>query len=99
MTPRLKDVHSIPPSESPAAVPGTVGAPQEQPPRRSIAGLLVRKESWRLSLAGKLLVLIAFVGLAFGLQRTIYPFLAITNRVPANYMVVEGWLQASSLKQ
>ena len=68
-------------------------------PRRALGGLLVRKDSWRLSLAGKFLVLVLLFGSAVVVQRSVYPFLAVTHRVPGEYVVVEGWLQASSLRQ
>jgi uncharacterized SAM-binding protein YcdF (DUF218 family) len=55
-------------------------------------GILTRKTRWRLSWRGWLIIA-AIVGVVTGLVVLgIYPFLAITNRVNADFLVVEGWV-------
>jgi uncharacterized SAM-binding protein YcdF (DUF218 family) len=66
--------------------------------RRAWACLLVRKECWRLSLRGKLLLLMALTSLLFIAHWYVYPWLAVTDRQPAEYLVVDGWVHASGLK-
>lgn len=68
-------------------------------PRRALAGLLIRRESWRLSVRGKILVLMLLVGMLWAGQYLIYPWLAVTNRVPGEYMVVEGWIHNNGFVQ
>jgi hypothetical protein len=54
-------------------------------------GIFTRRERWGFSWRGRvvmaLLILLAGWGLALG----IHPFLAVTHRVPAKILVVEGW--------
>lgn len=67
-------------------------------PNRRLKGLLVRKECWRLSLVGKVLVLLVVLSLGYFVMRTIHPFLAITQRASGEYLVVEGWVPADGLQ-
>ncbi|MFN0126421.1 MAG: ElyC/SanA/YdcF family protein [Verrucomicrobiales bacterium] len=55
-------------------------------------GLINRRERWGLSARGWLVGLITVVAGGWGLVVTVYPFLAVTERVPAEYLVVEGWI-------
>lgn len=57
-------------------------------------GILSRRERWGLSWRGSVLVVmvISLAGLIFLLR--VQPFLAVTHRVPANILVVEGWVHA-----
>jgi uncharacterized SAM-binding protein YcdF (DUF218 family) len=75
----------------------------EQPPRagarRALAGLLVRKERWGLSLRGKLLLCAVLVLLSAVVIRAMYPFLAVSERVSGNVLVVEGWIPTYSLPE
>ncbi len=51
-----------------------------------------RKERWGLSWKGWLLVIsLGLVSSGVSLLR-VYPFLAVTDRVPADALVVEGWV-------
>ncbi len=75
--------------------PNSLGAA----PKRSLGGLLVRKECWRISLRGRLLILAVAVCLAVVVQRRIHPFLAITDCLPGEYLAVEGWIQADGLRE
>jgi hypothetical protein len=67
--------------------------------RRTLAGLLVRKECWQLSVRGKILALLILVGALFAVQNSIYPWLAVTHRVSGQYLVVEGWIYNSGFKE
>ena len=63
-----------------------------------ICGLVTRKERWGLSWSGRLTVLVAIL-LAFCLCFFyIYPFLAITHRVNASVLVVEGWIHEYAIR-
>jgi uncharacterized SAM-binding protein YcdF (DUF218 family) len=61
-------------------------------------GVLVRKERWGLSWRGWLIVLtgivVTFCLFLFG----VYPFLAVTHRVNADVLVVEGWVQEYAIR-
>lgn len=67
--------------------------------RRALAGILIRKESWRLSVRGQILVLIAVAGTLFAGPYFIYPWLAVTHRVSSEYLVVEGWIHNNGFVQ
>ena len=67
--------------------------------RHALAGILIRKESWRLSVRGKILVLMALVGVLFAIHYFIYPWLAVTHRVSGEYLVVEGWIHNNGFVQ
>jgi uncharacterized SAM-binding protein YcdF (DUF218 family) len=68
-------------------------------PRRVLAGLIQRKESWCLSLRAKFLVLVILVCGLVIVQRTIYSWLAITQPVSGEYLVVEGWLHGEGFDE
>ena len=57
---------------------------------RALGGLLVRKESWRLSGLGRLILAIATAGLATLIFFEIYPFLAITDEGEYRYSCCGG---------
>jgi uncharacterized SAM-binding protein YcdF (DUF218 family) len=61
-------------------------------------GMLVRKERWSLSWRGKILVLVLSAGLAVCAFLSLYPFLAMTQRVNANILVVEGWIHKYAIR-
>ncbi len=67
--------------------------------RMALGSILIRKECWTLSLRGKLLVWSACVGLALTSMRFAYPFLAVTNRMHGEVLVVEGWIPGYALEQ
>ncbi len=54
-------------------------------------GVLVRKERWGLSWRGRAALALAVLLAGWGLALNIHPFLAVTHRVPARILVVEGW--------
>jgi uncharacterized SAM-binding protein YcdF (DUF218 family) len=55
-------------------------------------GILTRKERWGLSWRGRLIVIVVLMLTAGSLVLTIHPFLAVTQRVDADVLVVEGWV-------
>ena len=57
-----------------------------------LGGLLVRRERWTLSLTAKLLILGIMIALAVGGARHVYSFLAPTERVSGEVLIVEGWV-------
>jgi hypothetical protein len=66
---------------------------------KMLAGLLVRKQCWKLSFSGKLLALAMTCVLVFGVVRFIHPFLAVTDPVPADVLIIEGWIPADTMRQ
>jgi uncharacterized SAM-binding protein YcdF (DUF218 family) len=61
-------------------------------------GILVRKERWGLSWRGWLVIIsvtLFVTGEVFG---NVYPFLAVTHRVNAKVLVVEGWIHRYGLR-
>jgi uncharacterized SAM-binding protein YcdF (DUF218 family) len=63
-----------------------------------LGGLLVRKESWRLSGLGRLILAIATAALGTWVFFEVYPFLAITNAVGTDTLVVEGWVHEHAIR-
>ena len=60
--------------------------------RSALWGLADCRERWSLSLRGWLLLIVLLLGLGSGLFLRVYPFLAVTDRVPTDILVVEGWI-------
>ena len=61
-------------------------------------GILKRKERWGLSWRGWLLVTSAGLAAAYFTFLNIHPFLAVTNRVNTNVLVVEKWIQRYAIR-
>lgn len=59
---------------------------------RRWGGIVTRKERWGFSWYGWLLVACVLLLGAAGLVHTIFPFLAVTDRVESDVLVVEGWV-------
>ena len=55
-------------------------------------GLFERKPRWSLSWRGRLLALLLITGFDGAAFFSIHPFLAVTNRIDADVLVVEGWV-------
>ena len=55
-------------------------------------GLVQRRECWRLSLKGRAVILAILLGTGLLLFFKLPPFLAVTHRVDAKFLVVEGWV-------
>jgi uncharacterized SAM-binding protein YcdF (DUF218 family) len=67
-------------------------------PRRAMWGLFDRRERWSLSGRGRLIVISLFLLVSVLVLKSIYPFLAITHRVDANTLVVEGWINEYAIR-
>jgi len=65
--------------------------------RRACLGLFNRKERWSLSLRGWVTVSSVFVIVVVAFFLCIHPFLAVTERVPTDILVVEGWIPDSTI--
>ena len=70
---------------------------QPEPPR-ALWGLFNRKERWSLSWRGRLVVASALLLAGALIFKSVYPFLAITHRVNANILVVEGWIHEYAIR-
>ncbi len=66
--------------------------------RRALGGIFVRKECWVLSWSAKIFIAIFCLVMAFFIFQFMCPFLSITDRVPGQYLVVEGWIPPETLK-
>ena len=73
-------------------------APGSLQKRSAFGGLFVRENRWVLSLRAKLLLAIVVLALAAAFLLGIYPFLAITQRVNADVLVVEGWVHPYAIR-
>ena len=67
--------------------------------RRICAGLVARRECWSLTWRGRFLVLGLMAATLTFLVLEAEPFLAPTERVPADLLVIEGWTQPFTMKQ
>jgi hypothetical protein len=65
---------------------------------RALGGLLVRKYRWALAWWAKLLLVVTGFALAVGAVLGAYPFLAITQPVNADILVVEGWVHPYAIR-
>lgn len=68
------------------------------PPRRALYGLLDRRERWSLSWRGRFILVLALLLISVLVFRSVYPFLAITHRVDADVLVVEGWVHEYAIR-
>jgi uncharacterized SAM-binding protein YcdF (DUF218 family) len=64
----------------------------------AFGGLLVRRYRWVPSLKAKLLLLLALPTLSLLILFGVYPFLAVTQSVDANVLVVEGWVHPYAIQ-
>ena len=72
----------------------------EKPKKRTaLFGLVRRKEIWTFSARGWLAFLSAFLIFSAVFVLRIHPFLAVTDRVDAKYLVVEGWIPNYGLQE
>jgi uncharacterized SAM-binding protein YcdF (DUF218 family) len=61
-------------------------------------GLANRRERWGLSWKGWLVIALLIVGLATWSAYRVYPFLAVTDRVNTDALVVEGWIPRYAIR-
>src|ERR1043166_4038565 len=74
-------------------------SPLAELPRPSLFfGLFDRKERWSLSWRGRLLFASAFVLVVGFFLKNVYPFLATTQPVNADILVVEGWVHQYAIQ-
>ena len=67
-------------------------------PVRAMWGMFDRKERWSLSWRGRLIVAFGLLLVGVLVLKEVYPFLAITQRVNANILVVEGWIDEYAIR-
>ncbi|MFL6500245.1 MAG: ElyC/SanA/YdcF family protein [Candidatus Udaeobacter sp.] len=65
---------------------------------RRLFGLATRRERWALSWKGWLVIALVVIGMARLLIHAAYPFLAVTHRVNADTLVVEGWVHPYAIR-
>ena len=65
---------------------------------RKLWGFLVRKERWGLSWSGRLILVLLGFSTAVFLFLNIEPFLAETDRVDTDVLVVEGWIHEYAIR-
>ena len=73
--------------------------PAEKRKRRPFFGLVQRREKWTLSWRGRFVALAAVFLMAWGFVSWIHGFLAVTDPIDAQYLVVEGWVQNYALEE
>lgn len=61
--------------------------------------LLKRQEVWRLTAPGWVIAIALIASIMFLSITNLYPFLAVTSRVKADILVVEGWVTDYALQQ
>jgi uncharacterized SAM-binding protein YcdF (DUF218 family) len=61
-------------------------------------GLLVRRYRWGLSFKAKLLILLGLLVIGLITLFEVYPFLALTQPVDTNVLVVEGWVHPYAIQ-
>jgi uncharacterized SAM-binding protein YcdF (DUF218 family) len=67
-------------------------------PVRAMWGLFDRRERWSLSGRGRLIVTSALLLVSALVLEGVYPFLAIIQRVDANILVAEGWINEYAIQ-
>src|SRR5207247_1590633 len=67
-------------------------------PRRALWGLLSRKQRWSLSWRGGMILASALLLVGALCIKSVYPFLAMTHRVKADTLVVEGWIHEYAIR-
>jgi len=72
--------------------------PDETIARCRCWGLVKRKECWTFSLRGWLVLAVGVLSAGAWLVLVVQPFLAVTQRVPTDVMVVEGWISESAIR-
>ena len=72
--------------------------PHFDPTPQRFWGILTRRERWGLSTRGWFTVALVALAGVFGLGMAIYPFLALTHRVDADVLVVEGWISNNAIR-
>lgn len=79
-------------TERPASRPTTISNSPAITINSRLFGLASRKERWGPSCKGWLVIALFMVWIAGSFTYAAYPFLAVTHRVNAHTLVVEGWV-------
>jgi len=66
--------------------------------RRAFLGLLEQRNRWGFSGRGWVVIIFAIFSVSGVLGLTVYPFLAVTHRVDADVLVVEGWIHEFAIR-
>lgn len=66
--------------------------------QKKFCGIITRRERWGLSWRGWLVFILAGLLIAVFLLLNVQPFLAKTQRVNANVLVVEGWIHEYAIR-
>jgi uncharacterized SAM-binding protein YcdF (DUF218 family) len=82
-------------SGSPSDDLATMASP---PRKKKLCGLFTRKERWALSAKGWFFLLLLITSVAFLFLFRIQPFLAPTERVETEILVVEGWIHEYAIR-
>jgi hypothetical protein len=67
--------------------------------KRGFFGLFKRQEKWVFTLRGRLLISGALMVLGGVFILKVHPFFAVTDRVDAKYLVIEGWIPNYALEE
>src|SRR5436190_435757 len=78
--------------------PPTITNPPALTTNKWLLGLATRRERWGPSLQGWLVIAVLVIGTAVSLTCAAYPFLAVTHRVNADTLVVEGWVHQYAIR-
>jgi len=84
--------------ERPSSRVPTITNPPALTTNKRLFGLATRRERWGLSWKGWLVIGLLVIGMAVSLTYAAYPFLAVTHRVNADTLVVEGWVQQYAIR-
>jgi hypothetical protein len=71
----------------------------KEKPKSRFFGLQKRKEKWVLTWRGRLVALLATILLGCAFVAWVHGFLAVTQRVDSQYLVVEGWVPNYALEE
>jgi hypothetical protein len=74
-------------------------APSEKAKRRPLFGLVKRKEKWSLTWRGRFVALALVLVLGCSFIFWVHGFLAVTDRVDSQYLVIEGWVPNYALEE
>jgi uncharacterized SAM-binding protein YcdF (DUF218 family) len=69
-----------------------------EPSSKRLGGIFTRKQRWGLSWRGRLIVVASAALALFLILFEIQPFLAVTHRIEANVLVVEGWVHEYAIR-
>jgi uncharacterized SAM-binding protein YcdF (DUF218 family) len=72
--------------------------PSSSHPPRKLCGVFTRKERWGLSWRGWSIIFVGSLLIFSVFLFRVYPFLAVTNRVNTNVLVVEGWIHEYAIR-